>query len=46
VPDHRLVERRLVAEVVVEQATGDAGLLGEDVDRELVQRPVREQPHT
>ena len=42
--DDRLVERVLVAEVVVEQAAGDARLLGEQVDRELVERAVREQP--
>ena len=40
----RLVERVLVAEVVVEQAAGDAGLLGQQVDRELVQRAGGQQP--
>ena len=39
-----LVEGVLVAEVVVEQPARDAGLLGEQVDRELVQRAGRQQP--
>jgi hypothetical protein len=38
------VEGVLVAEVVVEQAAGDPGLLGEQVDRQLVERPGGEQP--
>ncbi len=42
--DHRLVEGVLVAEVVVEQAPRDAGLLGQQVDRELVEGAVGEQP--
>ena len=39
--DDGLVEVLLVAEVVVEQAARDAGLLGEHVDRELVERAGR-----
>ena len=38
-----LVEGVLVAEVVVEQAAGDAGLLGQQVDRQLVERPGGQQ---
>lgn len=36
-PDDGLVEGVLVAEVVVQQAARDAGLLGEHVDRQLVE---------
>ena len=38
------MEVLLVAEVVVEQPARDAGLLGEQVDRQLVQRAGGEQP--
>ena len=42
--DDRLAEVLLVAEVVVEQPARDPGLLGQDVDRDLLERPGGEQP--
>jgi hypothetical protein len=41
----RPLEVLLAAEVVVEQATGDAGLLGEHLDRQLVDGAGGQHPH-
>ena len=41
----RFVEVVLVADVVVEQPARDPGLLGQQVDAQLVERAGREQPH-
>ena len=38
--EHGLVEALLAAEVVVEQAPGDPGLLGDAVDRDVVEAPL------
>ena len=43
-PDDGLAEVLLAAEVVVEQPARDAGLLGQDVDRELVDGSGGEEP--
>ena len=43
-PDDRLTEVLLAAEVVVEQPARDPGLLGEDVDGDLLHRPGGEEP--